>query len=198
MTARCRCHYHGRGPTAALGSNPAATNAALPPPDPARSCRRHRPNRGQRDSNRSPPSPALRALQPRNAAVAATDTAARRAPAFSTACRHYRRRRPQPCPSGLPLGPGPQRSKAKAASASMPRTSVPPTPLPPPLRLPNLWQGSSAQPAPSTARPAPRPSLVSQRGGGGDKSVLRLAYWLAAPASHRGPCFSTLSPRTGR
>lgn len=64
---------------------PAWPGPGLPPPP---------PNRGQRNRNRSPPSPVLRALQPRNAAVAATDTAARRAPAFPAACRHYHRRPP--------------------------------------------------------------------------------------------------------
>lgn len=196
MTARCRCHYHGRGPTAALGSDPAATNAALPPPDPARGCRRHRPTAGSETVTAPRParsyglcSPAtlrwpLPTLQrgghPHSLPHAAATAAA-----------------PQPCPSGLPLGPVPQRGEAKAASASMPRTSVPP-PLPPPLRLPKLWQQSSAQPAPSPSRPAPRPSLVSPYVGGGDKRVLRLAYWLAVPATHGGPRFSTLSLRAGR
>lgn len=112
----------------------------------------------------------------------------------------------------LPLGPAgghvPQRGEARAARAPIAR--APPSAAnrrrcrtrrcsqPPLPRLPRIWRRGASQPAPSPARPAPRSPLAPPRGGGGEEGALRLAYWPAAPATHRGTRFLPSSHRTPR
>lgn len=193
MTASC--HEQGPAPTstfaAALPSDPtndtsgvnprltalrlarafaAATRRPAPPPQLWRRPRAAR--RGTPHAFR----PARQALPPRDAA-AATDTAAHpvRAPLITPPPRPTTAPRLPLVPTG---GHVPQRGKTRATRDPIP-------PLLPPPRLLRIWRAGASQPAPSPARPAPRPPLAPPRGGGGEDGTLCLTYWPAAPATHR-------------